>query len=138
MTPADLEGILDLTLGSLRPFVRDRSVVIDSTLTSCYVQMRVAVAALPGVECELHACSAATFHGQYIGLNAFDVDGCDAMFNLFSDTRHVPAALADARTRIQDHCGSPDFEIAEVRPIRTSSGTYIRVRLRAVAPGRRL
>jgi hypothetical protein len=67
-TSTDLEGILDLVLGSWRNVVRERSVTIEPDAASCYVHIRMAAVLLPGVDCVLEACSVAVFKDQRIGL----------------------------------------------------------------------
>jgi len=128
-TSGDLEGILDLVLGSWRNVVSERSVTIEPDAASCYVHIRMAAALLPGVDCVLEACSVAVFKDQRIGLQEFNVRGCDAMVNLLQVSRHVPTAFADASERISQHCHAPGFSISEVSPVQSKAGPRIRIKL---------
>jgi hypothetical protein len=128
-TSTDLEGILDLVLGSWRSVVRERSVTIEPDAASCYVHIRMAAGLLPGVDCVLEACSVAVFKDQRIGLREFNVKGCDAIVNLLQISRHVPTAFADAGERITQHCSAPGFSITEVSPVRSNAGPRIRIKL---------
>jgi hypothetical protein len=131
LSSADLEDILDTALGSWRGLVRDRTVSIQPNSPACYLSIRMSVALL-GIDCVLQACSVAVYEGRRIGLKEFDVSGCDAIWNLFPVSRRVPTALADASSRIAEHCGSSQFEITEVSPVQTKEGAWIRVALRSV------
>lgn len=126
----DLEHILDVVLGSWRGLARERSVSIDPADASCYVHIRIGAELLPGMDCELAACSVTVFHDQHIGLRQFEVQGCDAAFNLVPVSRHVPTAFADARAQIEEHCAAPGFVIASVTPEDSVGGAKIRVKLR--------
>jgi hypothetical protein len=127
----DLEHILDLVLGSWRSLVRDRSVTIEPADASCYVHIQLTAELLPGMNCELQACSVTVFHDQKIGLREFDVEGCEVIFNLVPVSRHVPTALADARPQIAAHCTSPSFVIAGVAPEVSEAGPRVRIKLRS-------
>jgi hypothetical protein len=124
MTENDLVEILDTALGGLRNFVSERTVRISPQKPGCYIEMSLTVA---GSGCQLTACSVVVVDQQRIGLNAFRVNGCDPLFSLINAPRDVPTAYADARSRIQKHCGDATFKIARASPGETRQGARVRV-----------
>jgi len=127
---------LDQVLGPWRALASERHVSIDAGNPACYVQIRIVVNAPLVGDCVLDACSVATFKEQKIGLQAFDVHGCDALLAVFPVSRHVPTALADGREQIKTNCGSDAFEFSSAQPILIGGQPKVRVQLRPVTPSR--
>ena len=125
MTEDRLEKILDDALGPLKAAAQSRSVSIAPD-SACYLKMTVdvntALVGLPGLQCSLSGCSTALFDDQRIGIQRFDVAGCEFAFQLLRLPPRVNAAYADASKDIAQHCGSAAFRIAGVKPERNASG----------------
>jgi hypothetical protein len=131
LSTANLEADLDQVLGSWSALVQERHVSIDPANQACYVQIHMVVTPPIGGDCALDACSVATFKEQKIGLQGFDVRGCDALLSIIPVSRHVPTALADASEQINASCGRGTFEISRVEPIVVGGEAKIRVHLRS-------
>jgi hypothetical protein len=134
---ADLDDILDQTLGSLRAMVNQRAVSIDPENEACHVHIVLSTSALSqySASCRLEGCSAVVARPRSLALREFDVAGCDALFNVFGLSRHLPSTYVDASRRIRQHCGSDDFEIESVTAVRVAGEPKLRIGFRAaVAP----
>jgi hypothetical protein len=129
LSSANLEADLDQVLGPWRSLARERHISIDPSNRACYIKIRIFVD-LP--DCAIEACSVATFQGEKIGLQAFDVRGCDALLAIIPLSRRVPTALAGASAEIRASCGPGAFEIPRVTPISIDGEPRIRVELRSV------
>ena len=132
--PAELEADLDQVLGSWSALAAERHVSIDPGNAACYVQIRIVVNAPLGADCVLDACSVAIFKEQNIGLQAFEVHGCDALLSVLAVSRHVPTALTDASKQIATHCGSDRFEFSSAHPVMVNGHPRVRVQLREIVP----
>jgi hypothetical protein len=133
----ELDGILDQTLGSYRQLVDQHQVVIDPSNSACYVKFTLASSALPqlgGSSCSLGGCSTVLFKQQSLALREFDVQGCNGVFDLLGLSRHVPSHYVDASARIQQQCGSADFEISDVQVVQVAGQPKIRFAFRPTAP----
>lgn len=115
---ADLNNILDQALGSLRSFVASSRVTIVPADTRCYVHIALTTQDVPGLmpSCQMTACSVADVSGTRIALRAFDIAGCDTLFNSLSLPRHVPRAYAEGSERIHKECGPGAFELRSAAP----------------------
>jgi hypothetical protein len=131
----DLDDVLVQTLGSLRNVVDQRSVSIDPSTKSCYVQFSLTTSALAqlGAACKLQACSTVLYRQKSIALREFDVAGCEPLFSIFGLSRHVPSTYVDASARIRQQCGSDDFEIDGVAVVQLAQEPKIRIRFRPKA-----
>jgi len=134
----DLNEILDQTLGSLRGLVDRRSVVIDVANPACYLRISLSSSALgqSGSACRLDGCSSVVVDRHMVALRDFDVAGCDVVFDGLGLSRHVPLHYTDASARIRQHCGSPDFDISEIRIDRHAPVPRLIFSFRPAAAGR--
>jgi hypothetical protein len=132
VSAADLDEILDQTLGNLRGLVDHRAVSIDPSSNACYVRFNLSTSALSqyGATCRLDACSTVIHHRKSIALHEFDLAGCDPLFNVFGLSRHVPSTYVDASARIRQQCGSDDFEIDGVMVVRIAGEPKLRIGFR--------
>jgi len=78
----------------------------------------------------LHGCSAVIYRKKKIALHAFDVTGCDPLFEIFGLSRHLPSAYVDASARIRQQCGSGDFEIDGVKVVQIAGAPKLRISFR--------
>lgn len=126
----ELEGVLDQTLGNLRPLVDQRSVSIDPHGGACYLRIRLTASALSqlGAACTLQGCSTVLHRPKSIALREFDVTGCDALFDGLGLSRHVPSTYVDASARIRQQCGSDDFAIDDVGVVHGGGEPKLRFR----------
>ena len=130
---ADLDWVLDQTLGPLRGFVDSRRVSIDPRAAGCYVRFTMtstALQALGGGACRVDGCSTVIADGTRVALKDFDVAGCDALFDGIGLSRHVPSVYSDASSWVQQHCGSDAYEIVEVHPAYEGAEPVLRFRFR--------
>jgi hypothetical protein len=135
---ADLDDVLDQTLGSLRAMVDQRAVSIDPQNAACPVHIVLSTSALSqySASCRLEGCSAVVARPKSLALREFDVAGCDALFNVFGLSRHLPSTYVDASRRIRQHCGSDDFEIDSVTAVRVAGQPKLRIGFRAAGAPR--
>jgi hypothetical protein len=129
----ELDDVLDQTLGSFRDLVDHRSVSIDPSSNSCYLRISLATSALSqfGAECRLEGCSAVLHRQKSLALRAFDVAGCDTLFNGLGLSRRVPSTYVDASARIRKQCGSDDFAIDSVTVVQIAGEPKLRFGFRS-------
>ena len=131
----DLDGILGQALGSLKTVVETSHVTIVPEDSNCYLHIALTTKDIPVImpSCQMTACSIATVTGTRIALRAFDISGCDAVFNGLSLPRHVPTAYADGSQRILKHCGADGFEFRSATPRREGHTPMVSVELQAAS-----
>lgn len=116
LSEADLTKVLDSSLGSLRDYVVTRQVLVDSSIPACYLKMSLDIDVFGAVKCTAKACSTAVHEGGRLGIQAFKVAGCNAVFDLTGASRHVGTSWTDVEQKAQTHCGRPGFELAGLKP----------------------
>jgi len=82
---------------------------------------------VPEIKCEASACSTGVAVDKKLGINGFQISGCDSLFNFTKLSRKINTVFTDVTEKIHSHCGSDAYRIDSIVPERVGSEGSIKL-----------